>query len=54
MGESVEICGVCGQCGIYNHDDDEVGNMTLLSHGFDYIHWICYDKAIETRDKIGG
>jgi len=51
--KSVQVCGVCGQDGIYNHEDDEPMqelDMTLLSHHFDYIHWKCYDKAMEIRE----
>lgn len=53
MGKTKEICGVCDREGIYDHEDELNGNMTLLTHYFDYVHWGCFDKAIEIRDSIG-
>ena len=52
--KSVQVCGVCGEDGIYNHENDEhlqELDMTLLCSHFDYIHWKCYDKAMELREK---
>jgi len=51
MGKTKEICGVCEKVGIYDHDEEENGNMTLLCHVFDYIHWKCFDKAMEIRES---
>ena len=51
MSITKECCGVCNKFGNYDHDNDENGEMTLLSHIFDYVHWDCFDKAMELRDK---
>lgn len=52
MSTSKEECGVCEKFGTYDHENDEDGDMTLLMHYFDYIHWGCFDKAMEIRDKF--
>lgn len=51
MSITKETCGVCNKIGTYNHDNDEDGSMTLLTHYFDYIHWKCFDKAMIIRDR---
>ena len=49
MGRTNEECWVCDKVGIYDHDNDEDGNMTLLAEG--YVHWDCFDKAQEIREQ---
>jgi len=51
MGRTREICGVCEKWGTYDHDEEENGDMTLLCHYFDYIHWDCFDEAMKIRES---
>lgn len=52
MSLTRETCGVCDKIGLYDHENDEDGDMTLLCCDFDYIHWGCFDKAMRMREGI--
>lgn len=50
MSITKEECGICNKIGEYDHDNDEHGDMTLLIEE-GYVHWGCFDKAMENREE---